>query len=129
MNEKLKKAGVIGTFILLVGLLVVQSIVDHQTIRRANSKVDQYSRLLTDSRMRVDYCAEQLVDCRRTITECDNSVERIANELNESGTTLQSVIANLRTVREEVEAMENALDYFHSKYGYNLDNSNIFGDF
>ena len=126
MNEKLKRAGIIGTFLLLVALLVVQSITDHKTVRRADTTIDLLTRQLDDATKRLDDNREEIRDCRNTIAECRSGVRQVNNGLERETERVSDIIGKLKIVREEIENMENALNKFYDKYGsdddYNYNN-------
>ena len=122
MNEKqFKKAGVICGFIFLVLLLVVQSITDNITVRRADIKIDNLERQLFEATERTAQCTRELEDSRGTIRQCYNAVGRIADDFGRQSEELSDIIDKLNLVRKEVENMENALDFFYVKYGLNND--------
>lgn len=123
MNEEWKKS-VFITCIFFVAVLFLQSIVDGYAFRRANTTIDNLERELSNATRRVKDVSRELEDSRSTIRNCYNSVGRIADDLAEQSTELSEIIANLRTVREEVKNMENALNFFYIKYGYNYDDFN-----
>lgn len=122
MNEKEYKTIVIGSIICFLVLLFLQSITSGTAFRRANIQIDCLERELADARKRVEDCAGELEDSRGTIEQCYNSVGRIAEDVRRQSNELSEIIGNLILVREEVENMENALNFFYDKYGYN-DNS------
>lgn len=123
MNEKKKNTILIGFIILLFVLIIIQSIADCSAIRRADIKIDNLERELADAGRRVENCTRELEDSRGTIRKCYTSVGRIADNLAGQSTELSTVIANLKTVREEVENMENSLHFFYIKY--NLDDNDF----
>lgn len=133
MNEKFEKSVIGFAFVFLVLVIVVLSVCDNLALRRADSTVDTLTeqlddaqRRLSESRAELSESRERLSESRRTIDECRRSVGQIANGLERQSTELGSIIENLRTVRAEVENMENALDKFYDKYGdsddYNYNN-------
>lgn len=122
MNEKqFKKAGVIGCFILLVAIIVIQSIIDNAAIRRADNKVNELERALFTATERAAQCERELEDSRGTIRLCYNSVERLADDFTRQSDELSDIIGKLKLVREEVEGMEKSLYFFYVKYGLNND--------
>lgn len=121
-ESKYKRVGIISCIIMFVALLVTQSVIDNLAIRRADTKIDALERELADAGKRVEECSRELDDSRRTIEQCHNSVGRIADNFREQSEELQGIIANLKTVREEVQNMENALSFFYIKYGFDDDN-------
>ena len=129
MNDtKSKKIIIIGVFISLLLCLLIQSIVDHKVIRRANLEVDRLERKLDNAKSRIADCSRELTGCRETVNECSDTVGRIAKRLNGYADTLQDVITNLRLVRKEVVDMENALNNFYDKYGYIDRDYNIYDE-
>ena len=126
MNEKLKRIGIIGTFLLLVALLVIQSITDHKTVRRADTTIDILTRELDDAQRRLNDNREEIRDCRNTIIECRNGVRQVNNGLERETERVSDIIENLKTIRTEIENMENAINKFYGKYGgdddYNYNN-------
>ena len=124
MNEKqFKKISVSLCLLMFVAIIFAQSVIDNRAIRRADTQIDTLERELADARRRVEECGRQLEDSTRTIEQCYNSVGRIADTVSDQSTQLQSIIANLRTVREEVKNMENTLNFFYIKYGIAFDNT------
>lgn len=119
MDEKEKKITVSLCLFMFLAIIFAQSIIDNNSLRRADIEIDDLKRQLVDAGNRIKESSRELEDSRRTIEQCNNSVGRIADNIGEQSTELQSIIANLRTVREEIENMENALDFFYYKYGYN----------
>lgn len=119
MNETQCKKIVIGSFVCFLIMLFALSVVNSQSARRADTKIDSLERELSDARARVEECTRELEDCRGTVGECYSSVGRIADDLEYDATELSDIIRNLVTIRIEVENMENALSYFYDKYGYN----------
>lgn len=122
MNEKQKKIIVILCMFMFLALLLAQSVVCNREIRRADIQIDTLERELASSRERVADTQRELEDSRNTIKQCYNSVERIADNAREQSAELSDIIRELTAVREEVEVMENALNFFYIKYGFN-DNS------
>lgn len=122
MNEKFKKNVIIFAFLFLVGCIVVQSIVDNNAIRRADNAIDTLGAELADAQARLVGCTFEIRESRATINECRSSVRRVTDGLERQSTELKDIIENLKTVRAEVENMENALNMFYDKYGDN-DNS------
>lgn len=128
MNEKqFKKISVSLCLLMFVAIIFAQSVIDNRAIRRADTEIDTLERELADARRRVEECGRQLEDSTRTIEQCYNSVGRIADTVSDQSTQLQSIIANLRTVREEVKNMENALNFFYIKYGIAFGNTDNTG--
>lgn len=119
MNEKQKKIIVVECLLLFIALLVAQSIVCNREIRRADIQIDTLERELATSRERVANTQRELEDSRNTIRQCYNSVERIADNAREQSAELSDIIRELTAVREEVEVMENALNFFYIKYRLN----------
>lgn len=126
MNEEWKKSVFISC-VFFIAVLCLQSVVDGAAIRRANTTIDDLKRELDNAERRVGNVTRELEDSRTTIRGCYNSVGRIADNLAEQSTELSEIIANLRTVREEIKTMENNLDFFYIKYGYNNNNFNNTG--
>ena len=125
MNEKLKRIGIIGTFLFLIALLIVQSITDHIAVRRADTTIDILTNELNDATRRLEGNREEIRDCRDTIAECRNGVRQVNNGLERETERVSDIIENLKTVRAEIKNMENALDKFYGKYGSDdLDNYN-----
>lgn len=126
MNEKFKKNVVVFSFLFLIGCIVVQSIVDNHAIRRADNAVDTLGEQLADAQARLVGYTTEIRESRATIDECRSSVRRVTDGLDRQSTELKDIIENLKTVRAEVENMENALTLFYDKYGdNNSDNDNI----
>ena len=124
MNEKFKKNVVVFSFLFLIGCIVVQSIVDNRAVRRADNAVDALGKQLADAQARLVGYTTEIRESRATIDECRSSVRRAADGLDRQSTELKDIIENLKTVRAEVENMENALNMFYDKYGDNdSDNS------
>ncbi len=119
MNEKQKKIIVVLCMLLFIALLLAQSIVCNREIRRADIQIDTLERELVTSRERVADTQRELEDSRNTIRQCHNSVERIANNTREQSAELSDIIRELTTIREEVEVMENALNFFYIKHSLN----------
>lgn len=119
MNEKQKKIIVVLCMFMFLALLVAQSIVCNREIRRADIQIDTLERELATSRERVANTQRELEDSRNTIRQCYNSVERIADNAREQSAELSDIIRELTAVREEVEVMENALNFFYIKYRLN----------
>lgn len=129
MNEKQKKITIVVCFFFLVLFILIQSIADNIAIRRADTTIDTLGYELADTQRRLTDSREEIRDCRNTISECRGSIGRVHNELERQSTELKDIIRNLETVREEVENMENALNLFYDKYGYNdNDNNNNGGE-
>lgn len=123
MNEKFKKNVVVFSFLFLIGCIVVQSIVDNRAIRRADNAVDTLGEQLADAQARLVGCTTEIRESRATIDECRSSVRRVTDGLERQSTELKDIIENLKTVRAEVENMENALNLFYDKYGNNDSNN------
>lgn len=123
MNEKFKKNVIIFSFLFLVGCIVVQSIVDNKSLRRADNAIDTLGDQLADAQARLVGCTIEIRESRATINECRSSVRRVTDGLERQSTELKDIIENLKTVRAEIENMENALNMFYDKYGDN-DNGN-----
>ena len=119
MNEKQKKIIVVLCMLLFIALLVAQSIVCNGEIRRADIQIDTLERELATSRERVANTQRELEDSRNTIRQCYNSVERIADNAREQSAELSDIIRELTAIREEVEVMENALNFFYIKHSLN----------
>lgn len=124
MNEKQKKITIVVCFFFLVLFILIQSIADNIAIRRADTTIDTLGYELADAQRRLTENREEIRDCRNTISECRGSIGRVHNELERQSTELKDIIRNLETVREEIENMENSLNLFYDKYGYN-DNDNL----
>jgi chromosome segregation ATPase len=122
MNEKFKKNVVVFSFLFLIGCIVVQSIVDNNAIRRADNAVDTLGEQLADAQARLVGYTTEIRESRATIDECRSSVRRVTDGLDRQSTELKDIIENLKTVRAEVENMENALNLFYDKYGDNDSN-------
>lgn len=127
MNEKQKKIIVVLCMFLFIALLVAQSIVCNREIRRADIQIDTLERELATSRERVANTQRELEDSRNTIRQCYNSVERIADNTREQSAELSDIIRELTAIREEVEVMENALNFFYIKHSLN-DNASSSND-
>ena len=127
MNEKQKKIIVVLCMLLFIVLLVAQSIVCNGEIRRADIQIDTLERELATSRERVANTQRELEDSRNTIRQCYNSVERIADNTREQSAELSDIIRELTAIREEVEVMENALNFFYIKHSLN-DNASTNND-
>ena len=119
MNEKFKKNVVVFSFLFLIGCIVVQSIVDNRAVRRADTAVDALGEQLADAQARLVGYTTEIRESRATIDECRSSVRRVTDGLDRQSTELKDIIENLKTVRAEVENMENALNLFYDKYGNN----------
>ena len=122
MNEKFKKNVVVFSFLFLIGCIVVQSIVDNRAVRRADNAVDALGKQLADAQARLVGYTTEIRESRATIDECRSSVRRVTDGLDRQSTELKDIIENLKTVRAEVENMENALAVFYDKYGDNDSN-------
>lgn len=123
MNEKFKKNVVVFSFLFLIGCIVVQSIVDNRAVRRADNAVDALGEQLADAQARLVGYTTEIRESRATIDECRSSVRRVTDGLDRQSTELKDIIENLKTVRAEVENMENALALFYDKYGNNDSNN------
>ena len=119
MNEKQKKIGVILCLFMFLAMLLAQSIICNGEIRRADIQIDTLERELATSRERVANTQRELEDSRNTIRQCYNSVERIADNAREQSAELSDIIRELTAIREEVEVMENALNFFYIKHSLN----------
>lgn len=119
MNEKQKKIVIVLCMFMFLALLVAQSIVCNGEIRRADIQIDTLERELATSRERVADTQRELEDSRNTIKQCYNSVERIADNTREQSAELSDIIRELTAIREEVEVMENALNFFYIKHSLN----------
>lgn len=147
MYEKYKKVIITGAFLGLLFILVMQSIADNYALRRADTTADslrrelqeerervaECQRAVSESEQRLEDCQNRLSDCERelsdsqsrladseqTLGKCYTSITAITREVGADRTELQSIISCLRTVRKEVEVMENALDNFYNKYADN----------
>ena len=124
MNEKQKKITIVVCFFFLVLFILIQSIADNITIRRADTTIDTLGYELADTQRRLTDSRKEIRDCRNTISECRGTVRRVNNELERQSGEIKDIIRNLETVRKEVENMENSLNLFYDKYGYN-DNDNL----
>ena len=111
-------------FFFLVLFILIQSIADNITIRRADTTIDNLRHELTDTQTRLADSRTEIRDCRNTISECRGTVRRVNNELERQSGEIKDIIRNLETVRAEIENMENSLNLFYDKYGYN-DNDNL----
>lgn len=118
MNEKYKKIAVNICIVVFALLVIIQSVANNITTRRADTQIDTLTKQLGDAQSRLVSCQSEIRAGRNTIRECSNSVGRIASGLDEQSGELQTIIQNLKQVRAEVETMENALDKFYDKYGY-----------
>lgn len=123
MNEEWKKSVFIAS-IFFIAVLCLQSALDSRLVRRANTQIDDLKRELANAETRIGDVTRELEDGRNTIRNCYSSVERIKDNLAEQSTELSEIIANLRTVREEVKTMENSLSFFYIKYGRYNDSLN-----
>lgn len=119
MNEKQKKIIVVLCLFMFLAMFLAQSIVCNGEIRRADIQIDSLERELATSRERVANTQRELEDSRNTIRQCRNSVERIAENTREQSAELSDIIRELTAIREEVEVMENALNFFYIKYRLN----------
>lgn len=124
MNEKQKKITIVVCFFFLVLFILIQSIADNIAIRRADTTIDNLRHELTDTQTRLADSRTEIRDCRNTISECRGTVRRVNNELERQSGEIKDIIRNLETVRAEIENMENSLNLFYDKYGYN-DNDNL----
>ena len=124
MNEKQKKITIVVCFFFLVLFILIQSIADNITIRRADTTIDNLRHELTDTQTRLTDSRAEIRDCRNTISECRGTVRRVNNELERQSGEIKDIIRNLEAVRAEIENMENSLNLFYDKYGYN-DNDNL----
>ena len=125
MNEgKIKNIFVIIILTAFALLITLQSVCYNYSARRADTEIDSLKRELASAGRTVELTARELEDSRTTIRECHDAVGRIADNLAEQSTELQSIISNLKTVREEVKNMEDALSFFYIKYGYNNSDTN-----
>lgn len=122
MNEKFKKNVIVFSFLFLIGCIVIQSIVDNRAVRRADNAVDTLGKQLADAQARLVGYTTEIRESRATIDECRSSVRRVTDGLDRQSTELKDIIENLKTVRAEVENMENALNLFYDKYGDNDSN-------
>ena len=119
MNEKQKKIIVVLCLFMFLAMFLAQSIVCNGEIRRADIQIDTLERELATSRERVANTQRELEDSRNTIRQCHNSVERIAENAREQSAELSDIIRELTAIREEVEVMENTLNFFYIKYRLN----------
>lgn len=119
MNEKQKKIIVVLCLFMFLAMFLAQSIVCNGEIRRADIQIDTLERELATSRERVANTQRELEDSRNTIRQCHNSVERIAENTREQSAELSDIIRELTAIREEVEVMENTLNFFYIKYRLN----------
>lgn len=119
MNEKQKKITIVLCMFVFLAMLFAQSIVYNREIERADIQVDTLERELATSRERIADTQRELEDSRNTIRQCYNSVERIAENTREQSAELSDIIRELTTIREEVEVMENALNFFYIKHSLN----------
>lgn len=119
MNEKQKKIVIVLCMFMFLALLLAQSIVYNREIERADIQIDTLERELATSRERVADTQRELEDSRNTIKQCYNSVERIADNAREQSAELSDIIRELTAIREEVEVMENALNFFYIKHSLN----------
>lgn len=119
MNEKQKKIVIVLCMFMFLALLLAQSIVYNREIERADIQIDTLERELATSRERVADTQRELEDSRNTIKQCYNSVERIADNTREQSAELSDIIRELTAIREEVEVMENALNFFYIKHSLN----------
>ena len=124
MNETKIKKTVACVFLILLTIICIQSIVYSTTVRRADTTIDTLNRELSDARARAAECSRQIEDCTGTINQCHDSVGRIADQFGDDRAELSDIIENLKTVRQEIENMENAINFFYIKYGYIDYNSN-----
>lgn len=123
MNEKHKKIIIGIAFAALFLCILVQSIADNITIRRADTTIDTLERELRDTQNRLADCKTEVRESRAAITDCRQSVERIADSLDRQSGELADIIENLKQVRAEIEVMENTINIFYDKHG-NSDNDN-----
>ena len=118
MNEKYKKIAVNICIVVFALLVIIQSVANNITVRRADTQINALTEQLGDAQSRLVSCQSEIRAGRNTIRECSNSIGRITDGLEEQSTELSSIIQNLKQVRAEVEIMENALDKFYDEYGY-----------
>ena len=123
MNEKYKKIGVGICFFILVLGIVIQSITCNYSLRRADNTINTLTTELADTQRRLREYRAEVSDSRRTITECHDGIGRVREGLDRQSGTVTDIIKNLKTVRAEVENMENTLNLFYGKYGYNDNNT------
>lgn len=116
MNEKYKKIIIGIAFATLSLCILIQSVADNITIRRADTTIDTLERELRDTQNRLADCKAEVRDGRAAITDCRESVERIADSLDRQSGELTDIIENLKQVRAEIEVMENTLNIFYGKY-------------
>lgn len=119
MNEKQKKIIVVLCLFMFLDMFLAQSIVCNGEIRRADIQIDTLERELATSRERFANTQRELEDSRNTIRQCYNSVERIAENTRGQSAELSDIIRELTAIREEVEVMENALNFFYIKHSFN----------
>ena len=123
MNEKYTKGVVTICFLACVFIIVAQSIAYDYTVRRKDTEINNLVRDLGDARERIAFSTRETEDCRRTIKQCYDSIGTIADNLGRGNDELSDVIEGLKVVREEIEVLENNLDFFYIKYGYHHDDN------
>lgn len=104
-------------FLVLVLAMCLESIFYTQAVGRANTRADTLARKLADAESRVERCTEELGECRSTVRGCQHRINSIAERLDTDATSLQSVIKNLKYIREEVAKMEDYIVCFYSDFG------------
>lgn len=126
MNEKQKKNIIIICFLVLVACFFIQSIAYNYSLGRANTTIDNLTEQLGDAQRRLVESRTEIRVCRDTIDDCRCSVRQIADGIERQSTDLKGIIENLKQVRTEVEKMENALDMFYDNYGDKYNDTDFF---
>ena len=126
MNEKQKKNIIIICFLVLVACFFIQSIAYNQSLGRANTTIDNLTEQLGDAQCRLVESRTEIRVCRDTIDDCRCSVRQIADGIERQSTDLKGIIENLKQVRAEVENMENALNMFYDNYGDKYNDTDFF---
>lgn len=126
MNEKQKKNIIIICFLVLVACFFIQSIAYNHSLGRANTTIDNLTEQLGDAQCRLVESRTEIRVCRDTIDDCRCSVRQIADGIERQSTDLKGIIENLKQVRAEVENMENALNMFYDNYGDKYNDTDFF---
>ena len=125
MIDKQKYNIIIMCFVVIVAFFFIQSIAYNYSLGRANTTIDNLTEQLGDAQSRLAESRTEIRVCRDTIDDCRCSVRQIADGIERQSTDLTGIIENLKQVRAEVEKMENALDMFYDNYG-SIDNNDDF---
>ena len=101
MNEKQKNTILVGFIILLFVLIIIQSIADCSTIRRADIKIDNLERELADAGRRVENCTRELEDSRGTSATLQ--LEELQITLQDSQQNCQQLSQTLRQSEKKLK--------------------------